>query len=67
MAKPEPIDRPVMRNEVATNSVGVVVQAGVVHGGLHIHSQPNLLMPRQLAGEEWSKIGLDDLPIARPR
>jgi hypothetical protein len=38
----------VVRNEVSASSVGAVVQAGVVHGGLHIHPTPEPVVPRQL-------------------
>ncbi|WP_073486823.1 ATP-binding protein [Streptoalloteichus hindustanus] len=36
------------RNDVSADSVGVVVQAGVVHGGLHVQPPPEPVVPRQL-------------------
>jgi tetratricopeptide (TPR) repeat protein len=38
----------VVRNELSATSVGGVVQAGVVHGGLHVYAMPVHPVPRQL-------------------
>lgn len=38
----------VVRNEVATTSIHTVVQAGVVHGGVHVHARPDRVPPHQL-------------------
>ena len=49
MAKPEPDDGPVeVRNEVSASSAGTVVQAGAVHGGVHIYPAFEPVVPRQL-------------------
>ncbi|GAB3006846.1 ATP-binding protein [Saccharothrix stipae] len=58
-----------IRNEVSADSTtSVVVQAGAVHGGLHFHSGPRPVVPRQLpprpdafAGRVEQLNELDDL------
>ncbi|MBM7774809.1 tetratricopeptide (TPR) repeat protein [Actinokineospora baliensis] len=41
------VETPGVRNEVIAGAVGPVVQAGVVHGGVHLH-EPVAVVPRQL-------------------
>ncbi|MFD9702768.1 ATP-binding protein [Lentzea sp. NPDC059081] len=41
-------DRPEMRNEVVGTSAGAVVQAGTLHGDVHVHAAQDPVVPRQL-------------------
>ncbi len=48
---------PVVRNELTAVVSGAVVQAGIVHGGVHVHGAPEVGPPRQLPAMPAAFVG----------
>ncbi|MEV8437897.1 tetratricopeptide repeat protein [Actinosynnema sp. NPDC051121] len=51
---------PAVRNELTAAVSGAVVQAGVVHGGVHVHGRPDTRPPRQLPATPGPFVGRAD-------